>query len=89
MGPEVRAQLAALLDPTALGIMAGVLVAWVVSHAFGIGEVIDTVVAVLGAASIGWAVFDGIDHLHEFTASGADRAGDGLGSRRSVPSSCR
>jgi hypothetical protein len=46
--------------------MGTVLVAWVASHAFGIGEVIDIIVAVIGVASIGWAVFNGIDHLYQF-----------------------
>jgi hypothetical protein len=66
LGPEARAQLEALIEPQALAIMATVLGAWVVSHAFGIGEVIDIIVAVVGVASIGWAVFIGIDHLYEF-----------------------
>jgi hypothetical protein len=66
LGPEARAQLEALIEPQALAIMATVLAAWVVSHAFGIGEIIDIVVIVLGAAAIGWAVFNGVDHLYEF-----------------------
>jgi hypothetical protein len=66
VGPEARAQLEALIEPQALAIMGTVLVAWVASHAFGIGEVIDILVAVIGIASIGWAVFNGIDHLYHF-----------------------
>jgi hypothetical protein len=66
VGPEARAQLEALIEPQALAIMATVVAAWVASHAFGIGEVIDIIVAVIGVASIGWAVFNGIDHLYQF-----------------------
>jgi hypothetical protein len=66
VGPDVRAQLAALIDPTTLGIMAGVLAAWVISHAFGLGEIIDVILAVGGAVAVGWSVLDGIDHLYEF-----------------------
>ena len=66
LGPEARAQLAALINRQSLEIMGGVLVAWVAFHAFGLGEIIDVCVAVLGAASIGWSVFSGIDYLYDF-----------------------
>jgi hypothetical protein len=61
--PEVQAQLARLIDPTTLEIMAGVLAAWVVSHAFGLGEIIDVNFAVGGAVAVGWSVLDGIDEV--------------------------
>ena len=73
LAPEARAQLSAVLNPQALAIVAGVLVAWIVSHAFGIGEVIDIIIAVVGAAAIGFAVFTGLDHLYDF-AVGAYQA---------------
>ncbi|HET9957435.1 MAG TPA: hypothetical protein VFQ61_23210 [Polyangiaceae bacterium] len=73
LGPEARAQLAAIINPTSLAIVAGVLIAWVVSHAFGVGEVIDIIVAVIGIASIGLAVFTGLDYLFDF-ATGVYRA---------------
>jgi hypothetical protein len=66
VGPDVQAQLAALIDPTTLEIMAGVLAAWVVSHAFGLGEIIDVILVVGGWVAVGWSVLDGIDHLYEF-----------------------
>ncbi len=66
VGPEVRAQLAALVQPQALAVMTVVLGAWVGSHAFGLGEIIDVVVGALGVVAIGWAVFQGIDELYEF-----------------------
>jgi hypothetical protein len=70
VGPEVRDQLAALVQPQAFAIMAGILAAWVGSHAVGLGEIIDVIVAAVGVLSIGWAVFAGIDELYEF-AKGA------------------
>lgn len=75
LGPEARNQLEAIINPTSLAIIAGVLVAWVVSHAFGIGEVIDILIAALGVVSIGWALFTGLDHLYDF-AVGTYRARD-------------
>lgn len=73
LGPEAKAQLQTLLTPQALAAVSAVLVAWVVSHAFGIGEVIDLILAVVGAVSIGMAVFDGLDRLYDF-ALGTYRA---------------
>jgi hypothetical protein len=60
LGPEVRGQLEAVVSPTSLAIIAGVLVAWLVSHAFGIGEIIDIIILVVGIALIGFAIFTGI-----------------------------
>lgn len=73
LGPETRAQLAAIITPEALAIVAAVLVAWVVSHAFGVGEIIDIILAVVGVIAIGMAVFAGLDHLYDF-AVGTYRA---------------
>lgn len=68
LGPGVREQVSALLTKEALAVMAVVLVAWVVSHAFGVGEIIDLVILGVGAVAIGMAVFEGVDHLYEFAA---------------------
>jgi hypothetical protein len=73
LGPEARAQLAAMINPQSLAIIAGVLVAWIVSHAFGVGEIIDIILLVVGAAAVGLSVFTGLDHLYDF-AVGAYRA---------------
>jgi hypothetical protein len=66
LGPEARTQLAALITPEALAIIAGVLIAWIVSHALGVGQIIDVIILTLGVASIGLAVFTGLDHLYDF-----------------------
>lgn len=66
VGPEVASQLRALVEPQALGIMAAVLVAWVVGHAFAYGEVIDVIIGVVGLIAIGTAIFSGLDEVYEF-----------------------
>jgi hypothetical protein len=74
LGPEARAQVSALLTPQTLGVMATVLVAWVLSHAVGIGEIIDIVILAVGVVGIGFSVFQGVDELYEF-AMGTYKAG--------------
>lgn len=74
LGPEARAQVSALLTPQTLGVMAAVLVAWVLSHAVGIGEIIDIVILAVGVVGIGLSVFQGVDELYEF-AMGTYKAG--------------
>lgn len=66
VGPEVAGQRRALVEPRGLGIMAAVLVAWIVGHAFAYGEVIDIIFGVVGLIAIGTAVFSGLDELYEF-----------------------
>jgi uncharacterized membrane protein len=86
LGPEVAAQLRTLKEPVTLGIIAATLAAWVVGHAFGYGEAIDIVIAVVGVLTIGLAVFSGLDELFEFAydtysardSADLDRAADHL-----------
>jgi hypothetical protein len=66
VGPGVANQLKALLEPESLALMAGILAAWIASHAFGIGEIIDIILLVSGVIFIGLAVFDGVDHFIDF-----------------------
>jgi hypothetical protein len=68
LAPEARSQLQALIDPTSLAIIGGVLVAWIVSHAFGIGEIVDIIILIIGIAAIGFAVFNGLDYLYDFAS---------------------
>jgi hypothetical protein len=92
LGPEARAQLEALVTKESLAIIAGVLTAWVVSHAFGIGEIIDVVLIGVGVVSVGWTVFVGIDHLYDFatgvysatTASDLEQASEHLAKAISI-----
>jgi len=73
LGPEARAQLQAVINPTSLAIIAGVLVAWVVSRAIGLGQIIDIIIIVGEVVAIGSAVFVGLDYLYDF-AVGVYRA---------------
>ena len=66
LGPEARQQIAAIISPESLAIIAGILVVWVASHFFGVGEAIDIIIGVIGVVAIGLAVFDGLDELYEF-----------------------
>lgn len=75
VGPEVVAQLRSVVSPESLEIMAGVLTTWLLSHAFGVGEVIDAMIAAVGVIALGFSVFVGLDHLYEF-------AKDEYGARR-------
>lgn len=65
LGPDAVQQLKQIISPESLGIMAGVLVAWVVSQGFGVGEIIDVVILVVGVLAIGMSIFTGIDHLYD------------------------
>jgi hypothetical protein len=66
LAPEARNELAAFVTPESVSIIAGVLVLWIASHAFGVGEAVDLVLAVVGVAAIGLSVFSGLDHFGEF-----------------------
>ena len=48
----------ALLTPLNLGILVGTLVAWAGSHFFGVGEIVDVLLLVVGAFAIGWSIGD-------------------------------
>jgi hypothetical protein len=67
---SARDEIAKLIRPQTLAVVAGVLTAWVISHFFGVGEIVDAILIGAGVLAIGLAVFDGIDELYEF-AKGA------------------
>jgi hypothetical protein len=73
LAPAVQAQFAALLTPSALATAAGFFVAWLVSHAVGVGFVVDAILMGVGVFSVGLSVFSGIDELIHF-GRGALRA---------------
>jgi len=64
LGPEVGQQLKQMITPESLAIMAGVLVAWVISHGVGVGEIIDIIILSVGVFAIGLAIFSGLDYLY-------------------------
>lgn len=57
LGPDVGQQLKQMISPESLAIMAGVLVAWIISHGAGVGEIIDVVILTVGVFAIGWQYF--------------------------------
>jgi hypothetical protein len=66
LGPAIQAQLAALVKPEALALAGGFFVAWLVSHAVGVGFVVDAIFLGVGVVSVGLSVFSGIDELIVF-----------------------
>ncbi|TXL78798.1 hypothetical protein FHP25_07330 [Vineibacter terrae] len=66
VGPDAAEQLRAAISPQSLAIMAGVILAWIVSHAFGAGQIIDAVLFASGILCVGMAVFSGINELYGF-----------------------
>lgn len=65
MAPELAAQFRAMLTPVNVGIFAGTLAAWAVSHAFGVGEAADIAFLVVGAIFLGMAVFTAGEDIGE------------------------
>src|SRR5262249_37945565 len=66
-GPDVGAAIDSLLSPTNLAILAGTLTLWAGSHLFGVGEVVDVLLLVVGAFAIGWSIGDVARDLYTFT----------------------
>ncbi len=64
--PAVQAQIDQLLTPTNVAIMLGTLVVWGVSHVFGVGEVVDVLLLIFGAAMLGPSIVQVVEHLLEF-----------------------
>jgi len=65
-GPEVGQAIDALLSPLNLAILAGTLTLWAGSHLFGVGEVVDVLLLVVGAFTIGWSIGDVVSDLYTF-----------------------
>jgi hypothetical protein len=66
-GPDVGAAIDSLLSPTNLAILAGTLTVWAGSHFFGVGEIVDVLLLVVGAFTIGWSIGDVARDLYTFT----------------------
>lgn len=75
---DAREEVEALLTPQALSIMAGVLVLWVVSHFFGVGEIADVVLLVVGVVALGGVAVQAAEELYNFASNavGAKREED-------------
>jgi hypothetical protein len=66
-GPEAAAAIDSLLSPVNLAILAGTLTLWAGSHLFGVGEIVDVLLLVVGAFTIGWSIGDVAKDLYTFT----------------------
>lgn len=69
---EMKDQFMALLTPVNLGIMAGTLAAWAVSQFFGIGEIIDILLLIVGGIFLGMAIFTVAKDLWSFAKGTVD-----------------
>jgi len=57
-----------MLTPESLAVLTGTLVVWAGSHFFGVGEIVDAVLLVVGALTLGFSVFDGAKELYDFAS---------------------
>lgn len=73
LGPDARAQVEAMLSPESLAIIGGTVIVWAGSHFFGVGEVADVILLVVGFTLLGTSAYDGARELIAFaqTALGA------------------
>ncbi len=63
---DVGEELLALLDPVAIGIAVGVVVVWAASHFFGVGQIADVVLLIVGVISLGPVAWTAGKHLIDF-----------------------
>ncbi len=66
MPGHVAAQVKAFLTPANLGVMAATMAGWLVAHLFGIGFVLDLILAGLAVAVLGVTGMEGVLKLLEF-----------------------
>jgi hypothetical protein len=60
-----------MLKPASSAIMAGTVAVWAGSQFFGIGEVVDAILLVIGVVTLGFSVFSGGQALYEFALTAA------------------
>ncbi len=63
---EIKKALGELLDPESLAIAAGIMAVWALSHFFGVGEVVDVVLAGVTVVTVGVQGMQGLADLIEF-----------------------
>ena len=56
-----------LTKPETLAIIGGTLAVWAGSHFFGVGEIVDVILLVVGVVTVGFAVFEGASEFYDFT----------------------
>lgn len=83
MPAGLASQIQAFLDPQTLALVAGTLAVWAGSHFFGVGEIIDVGLLLVGSLMVGMSIGDVVRDLVEFgaltlrarTTEDLDRAG--------------
>ncbi|MDQ0590496.1 hypothetical protein [Variovorax paradoxus] len=73
---EARSTVMAMLQPEALAIVAGTLIVWAGSHFFGVGEIVDIILLVVGFAALGMSVFSGASELTDFVQKAVNGRSD-------------
>jgi len=67
MPDNIAHQIDALLTPEALGILVTTLTIWAGSHFFGVGEIVDVGLLLVGAFFVGWSITDVANNLLIFS----------------------
>lgn len=73
---EARHQVEAMISPTSLAIIAGTLIVWAGSHFFGVGEIVDIILLVVGFFAVGLSVFSGAQELYRFATTAVNAQTD-------------
>jgi hypothetical protein len=58
-----------MLEPENLAIIGATVVVWAASHFFGVGEIIDLILLLVGVAALGFSVFAGARELYYFVTT--------------------
>ena len=74
---EAAREVEALLTPASLAIITATLVAWAGSHFFGVGEIVDAILLVVGFALVGAGVWSGARELYEFATTAIHARSEG------------
>lgn len=69
-------QLDALLTAESLAILAGTLTVWAGSHFFGVGEIVDVGLLLVGAFFVGWSITDVARDLLDFALKSVNARSD-------------
>jgi hypothetical protein len=72
----VGAQVDALLSPANIGLVVGTLTLWAGSHFFGVGEIVDVALLLVGALTIGWSIGSVLEDLVDFAQTAISAKGD-------------
>jgi hypothetical protein len=76
MPANVANQVDALLAPESLTILAATLAIWAGSHFFGVGEIVDVGLLLVGAFFVGWSITDVASNLLTFGTKSVNARSD-------------